>query len=50
MTSVTKPASNNTELTGQPEPVLLILADISGYTRFMTSNAKSIGAQPGDHQ
>ena len=27
---------------GQPEPVLLILADISGYTRFMTSNAKSL--------
>ncbi len=42
MTSVTKPASNSTELTGQPEPVLLILADISGYTRFMTSNAKSL--------
>ncbi|HAV63571.1 MAG TPA: hypothetical protein DCY13_14540 [Verrucomicrobiales bacterium] len=27
---------------GAPEPVLLILADISGYTRFMTSNAKSL--------
>lgn len=26
----------------EPEPVLLILADISGYTRFMTSNAKSL--------
>jgi hypothetical protein len=27
---------------GTPEPVLLILVDISGYTRFMTSNSKSL--------
>ncbi|MFN0066026.1 MAG: DUF2652 domain-containing protein [Limisphaerales bacterium] len=25
-----------------PEPVLLVIADISGYTRFMTANAKSL--------
>jgi hypothetical protein len=25
-----------------PEPVLLILADISGYTRYMTANAKTL--------
>ncbi len=26
----------------EPEPVLLILADISGYTRYMTANAKTL--------
>jgi hypothetical protein len=26
----------------KPEPVLLIIADISGYTRYMTSNAKTL--------
>ena len=26
----------------QPEPVLLIIADISGYTRYMTANAKTL--------
>ena len=26
-----------------PEPVLLIIADISGYTRYMTANAKTLG-------
>jgi len=26
----------------KPEPVLLIIADISGYTRFMTANAKTL--------
>src|SRR6185369_13818601 len=25
-----------------PEPVLLIIADISGYTRYMTANAKTL--------
>src|SRR6516165_11199324 len=25
-----------------PEPVLLILADISGYTRYMTANARTL--------
>lgn len=29
-------------LSDAPEPVLLILADISGYTRYMTANAKSL--------
>lgn len=42
MTPLTKPDLNTTKLPGQPEPVLLILADISGYTRFMTSNAESL--------
>jgi len=27
---------------GVPEPALLIIADISGYTRFMTANAKTL--------
>ena len=27
---------------GAPEPALLIIADISGYTRFMTANAKTL--------
>jgi hypothetical protein len=27
---------------GAPEPVVLILADISGYTRYMTANAKTL--------
>ena len=27
---------------GAPEPTLLIIADISGYTRFMTANAKTL--------
>jgi hypothetical protein len=26
----------------RPEPVMLIIADISGYTRYMTANAKSL--------
>src|SRR3982751_6587383 len=26
----------------QPEPVILIIADISGYTRYMTANAKTL--------
>ena len=26
----------------KPEPVLLIIADISGYTRYMTANAKTL--------
>ncbi len=39
MTTLSKPAP---EFSDQPEAVLLILADISGYTRFMTSNAKSL--------
>lgn len=26
-----------------PEPVLLVIADISGYTRYMTANAKTLG-------
>ena len=25
-----------------PEPVLLVIADISGYTRYMTANAKTL--------
>ena len=25
-----------------PEPVLLIIADISGYTRYMTANVKTL--------
>jgi len=29
--------------TDAPEPVLLIIADISGYTRYMTANAKTLG-------
>ena len=29
--------------TDTPEPVLLIIADISGYTRYMTANAKTLG-------
>jgi hypothetical protein len=29
-------------ITSAPEPVLLILADISGYTRYMTANAKTL--------
>ncbi len=29
-------------LTDAPEPVLLIIADISGYTRYMTANAKTL--------
>lgn len=28
--------------TDSPEPVLLIIADISGYTRYMTANAKTL--------
>jgi Protein of unknown function (DUF2652) len=28
--------------TDQPEPVMLIIADISGYTRYMTANAKTL--------
>src|SRR5215468_2822677 len=28
--------------TEAPEPVLLILADISGYTRYMTANARTL--------
>lgn len=34
-----KPDSN---MTSRPEPVLLIIADISGYTQFMTANAKTL--------
>lgn len=30
-----------------PEPVLLILADISGYTRYMTANAKTLAHSQG---
>ena len=26
-----------------PEPVLLVIADISGYRRYMTANAKILG-------
>jgi len=29
-------------ITGAPEPTLLIIADISGYTRYMTANAKTL--------
>src|SRR5215470_17845596 len=30
------------ETTPSAEPVLLIIADISGYTRYMTANAKTL--------
>src|SRR5947208_12825941 len=30
------------ESDNKPEPVLLIIADISGYTRYMTANAKTL--------
>ncbi len=30
-------------LPNSPEPALLIIADISGYTRYMTANAKTLG-------
>jgi hypothetical protein len=42
MHSVSSTAKSGVPPDGQPQPVLLILADISGYTRFMTSNAKSL--------
>jgi len=29
-------------MAAKPEPVLLIIADISGYTRYMTANAKTL--------
>src|ERR1700744_352462 len=32
----------NIPVDSQPEPVLLIIADISGYTRYMTANAKTL--------
>ena len=32
----------DTNADGTPEPVLLIIADISGYTRYMTANAKTL--------
>jgi hypothetical protein len=43
---MTQPAQTITRgpVTGErPEPVLLIMADISGYTRYMTANAKTLG-------
>ena len=30
------------QMTEAPEPVVLIIADISGYTRYMTANAKTL--------
>jgi hypothetical protein len=38
----TKPMSNPSSHADAPEPVLLIIADISGYTRYMTANAKTL--------
>jgi hypothetical protein len=39
----TQPSRPSDATTGSaPEPVLLIIADISGYTRFMTANAKTL--------
>src|SRR6187397_2210278 len=35
---MSKPSS----VAGAPEPVVLIIADISGYTRYMTANAKTL--------
>jgi class 3 adenylate cyclase len=32
----------DTPATDAPEPVILIIADISGYTRYMTANAKTL--------
>lgn len=32
----------DSNMTSRPEPVLLIIADISGYTQFMTANAKTL--------
>ena len=32
----------NIPVDSQPEAVLLIIADISGYTRYMTANAKTL--------
>src|SRR5437016_4492006 len=34
--------SKSAPLTDAPEPVMLIIADISGYTRYMTANAKTL--------
>jgi hypothetical protein len=34
--------THSAPLPAAPEPVLLILADISGYTRYMTANAKTL--------
>lgn len=34
--------SSNPASTGGAEPLLLIIADISGYTRYMTANAKTL--------
>ncbi len=34
--------SESSPLANAPEPVLLIIADISGYTRYMTANAKTL--------
>ena len=31
-----------TNVESAPEPVLLIIADISGYTGYMTANAKAL--------
>ncbi|HUD47549.1 MAG TPA: DUF2652 domain-containing protein [Candidatus Baltobacteraceae bacterium] len=32
----------DTQLENAPEPLMLLIADISGYTRYMTANAKSL--------
>src|SRR5262245_16202565 len=34
--------STSPSLSESPEPVILIIADISGYTRYMTANAKTL--------
>lgn len=36
------PFTMNPRPSDAPEPVLLIIADISGYTRYMTANAKTL--------
>ena len=35
-------SSHRTALASAPEPLLLIIADISGYTRYMTANSKTL--------
>lgn len=42
VTAPTPPRPSDAALGSGPEPVLLIIADISGYTRFMTANAKTL--------
>src|SRR5215475_1001099 len=41
------PLTSNHDKAEAPEPVLLILADISGYTRYMTANAKTLAHSQG---